>query len=333
MNTAVVILNFNGKEHLKTFLPSVLEHTKDTDIWLADNGSSDDSISFTEENFPNIKLLSLKENSGFAGGYNRALKQISADYYVLLNSDVEVSENWLKPLIDSLKSSSDLVACQPKILSYLKKDTFEYAGAAGGFLDKWGYPFCRGRIFDHCEKDLGQYDAKIDIFWATGACLVIDANVFHDLGGFDERFFAHMEEIDLCWRIKNAGYRVGFVSESKVYHLGGGTLNKSNPQKTFLNYRNSLAMLAKNLPFWRAIQVIFIRLILDGVSGVKLLLEFKFLDFWAIFRAHFSFYAMLPYLIKTSKGRPKSGKYLYPISIVFTYFVKKIRTYSELKNA
>lgn len=333
MNTAVVILNFNGKEHLRTFLPSVVKHTKDADIWLADNGSSDNSISFTKENYPYIKVLPLKENSGFAGGYNRALKEITADYYVLLNSDVQVSGNWLKPLIMNLEASSGLVACQPKILSYLNKDTFEYAGAAGGFLDKWGYPFCRGRIFDHCEKDLGQYNENIDIFWATGACLAINANVFHELGGFDEKFFAHMEEIDLCWRIKNAGYRIGFVPESKVFHLGGGTLNKSNPRKTFLNYRNSLAMLAKNLPFWRAIQVIFIRLILDGVSGVKLLLEFKFSDFWAIIKAHFSFYAMLPYLIKVSKGKPKSGKHLYPVSIVFAYFVKKIKTYSDLENA
>lgn len=333
MNTAVVILNFNGKEHLKTFLPSVVNHTKDADIWLADNGSSDDSISFVQQNYPTIKVLALEGNSGFAGGYNRALKEIASDYYVLLNSDVEVSENWLVPLIGTLEASDSVVACQPKILSYRNKDTFEYAGAAGGFLDKWGYPFCRGRIFDHCEKDLGQYDNKIDIFWATGACLVIKANVFHALGGFDERFFAHMEEIDLCWRIKNAGYQIGFVPDSKVFHLGGGTLNKSNPQKTFLNYRNSLAMLAKNLPFWNAFQVILIRLLLDGVSGLKLLLEAKVLDCWAIIRAHFSFYAMLPYLIKKSKGHPRSNDGLYGGSVVYAYFVKKIKTYSQLKNA
>jgi GT2 family glycosyltransferase len=331
LSTAVVILNYNGKEHLFTFLPSVVKFSAEAEIWVADNGSQDDSISFIEATYPSIKLLKLPVNLGFAGGYNAALKEIKADNYILLNSDVEVSENWLPPLINQLAQDNQ-AACQPKILSFSNKEYFEYAGAAGGFLDKWAYPFCRGRIFDTCEKDKGQYNDTKTIFWATGACLAIKSKVFHEQGGFDERFFAHMEEIDLCWRINNTGLTITYVPESTVFHLGGGTLNKSNPRKTFLNYRNSLAMLFKNLPTNEVLPKLLIRLVLDGISGVKLLTEGKWQEFFAIIKAHFSFYGMIPYLIKKSKNNTRSSLKLYSNSIVWAYFVKGKRTYSELNH-
>jgi hypothetical protein len=305
--------------------------SEQAEIWLADNGSHDDSIEFIEDNYPNIKLLKLKTNSGFAGGYNAALKGIAADNYILLNSDVEVTEYWLPPLISQL-DQNNLAACQPKILSFSNKEYFEYAGAAGGFLDKWGYPFCRGRIFDTCEKDEGQYNDSKVIFWATGACLAIKSKVFHELGGFDERFFAHMEEIDLCWRINNTGLSINYVPASEVYHLGGGTLNKSNPKKTFLNYRNSLAMMVKNLPVIVIFPKLIIRLALDGISCVKFLTEGNWQDCLAIIKAHFSFYGMIPYLIGKSKGYKRSSLKLYPKSIVWEYFIKGKQTYSELDH-
>lgn len=333
MNTAVVILNFNGKHHLSTFLPSVIEHSPNVEIWVVDNNSSDDSFQFFGINFPSVRILALDRNYGFSEGYNQALKKIEAANYILLNSDVEVTKDWSLPLIERLNERGDVVACQPKVLSYLKKNTFEYAGASGGFLDKWGYPFCRGRIFDHCEEDLGQYDDKAEIFWATGACFAIKADVFHKLGGFDARFFAHMEEIDLCWRIHNAGYKVVCEPSSVVFHLGGGTLNKSNPHKTFLNYRNSLAMLFKNLPKKSVLPILGLRLILDGIVGLRLLLTGKWKDVLAIIKAHFSFYAMIPYLLHQSKNRPRSNNKLYPKSIIWAYFVKRIREFSELPHA
>jgi GT2 family glycosyltransferase len=311
----------------------VVKHSADAHLWLADNGSQDDSVSFVEEYFPQIEILQLKTNAGFAGGYNSALKQISADNYILLNSDVEVSENWIAPLILALNANESLAACQPKILSYYDKQLFEYAGAAGGFLDKWGYPFCRGRIFDTCEEDNQQYNESTEIFWATGACLAIKSKVFHDLGGFDSRFFAHMEEIDLCWRIHNAGYTITYIPESTIFHLGGGTLNKSNPQKTYLNYRNSLAMIFKNLPIQQVLPRIVVRLLLDGVSGLKLLSEGKWQDFISIIKAHFGFYAMIPYLIRKSKGFSRSSDELYKHSIVWAYFIKKKKKYSDLEHA
>ncbi|MDF1675256.1 MAG: glycosyltransferase family 2 protein, partial [Vicingaceae bacterium] len=241
-SVAVVILNWNGKHFLEKFLPSLIEHTSFAELIVADNCSTDDSLSFLKENFPQIRIITLAENYGFAKGYNEALKQVNSDVYVLLNSDVEVTENWLQPCLEILKKDNDMAACQPKIKAFHQKTYFEYAGAAGGFIDKYGYPFCRGRIFETLEEDNNQYDEEIEIFWATGACLVIRADIYHELNGLDSFFFAHMEEIDLCWRIQNRGKKIKYVPQSTVFHVGGGTLHKSKPQKTFLNFRNNLIM-------------------------------------------------------------------------------------------
>ncbi|PLK44290.1 glycosyltransferase family 2 protein [Emticicia sp. TH156] len=324
---AIVILNYNGQGFLGEFLPSVIKHAEGYEIVVADNASTDNSLVFMRHNYPQIRLISLPVNTGFAGGYNEALAQIEADYYVLLNSDVEVTPNWVAPVVELLDANPAIAACQPKLKDYNNRQQFEYAGAAGGYIDWLGYPFCRGRIFDTCEADNGQYDDTREVFWATGACMFVRASVFHELGGFDTSFFAHMEEIDLCWRMKNAGYQVYYSAASTVYHVGGGTLHKSNPRKTFLNYRNGLAMMYKNLPQGRLFSTIFLRLILDGVSGIKLFLGGSFKDVRAIIRAHFAFYGMIRNLERKS---PKVLKDVYPKSIVLAYFLKKKKTYGEL---
>lgn len=328
MKVAVVILNYNGKPHLERFLPSVVSFTETSALWIADNGSTDDSLIFLAEHYPQIKLIKFDKNLGFTGGYNAALKQITAEYYVLLNSDVALTANWLLPLQNALEQNPKLGACQPKILAYQQPAFFEYAGAAGGYLDTLAYPYCRGRIFDSLEKDAGQYDDRVEIHWATGACMAVRADLFHDLGGLDERFFAHMEEIDLCWRLKSAGYSIQCIPESVVYHLGGGTLHKSNPRKTYLNFRNSLMTMAKNLPRKKVLPKIFLRLILDGVAGIKFLAAGEFKDFMAIIRAHFAFYKLLNVLLKENIGN-RSDHFLIPKSVVWAHFVKKIKTYSE----
>ncbi|MDZ7935915.1 MAG: glycosyltransferase family 2 protein [Emticicia sp.] len=317
---AVVILNYNGQKFLEKFLPSVVDNNDGYEIIVADNASTDNSIDFLRSNYPNLKTIQLSSNQGFAGGYNSALQEIKAEYYVLLNSDVEVSKNWVNPIIDLMKNDASIAACQPKIRSYHQKTHFEYAGAAGGYIDWLGYPFCRGRIFDSYEQDFGQYDDTKEVFWATGACMFVRAEVFRQLGGFDAHFFAHMEEIDLCWRMKNAGHKIMYSSVSTVYHVGGGTLHKSNPRKTFLNYRNGLAMLYKNLPSNKLFSTILIRLILDGISGIKLLIDGSFADFLAVIKAHFAFYAMIP---KLKRKSPKNVSEIYQKSIVWEYFVKK----------
>ncbi len=317
---AVVILNYNGQKFLETFLPSVVIHNDGYEIIVADNASTDDSVNLLKTKFADIKIIQLANNDGFAGGYNNALKEIEAEYYILLNSDVEVTTNWTKSIIDLMDTDKSIAACQPKILSYQQKTHFEYAGAAGGYIDWLGYPFCRGRIFDSYEEDKGQYNDTKEIFWATGACMFVRAEIFQQLNGFDANFFAHMEEIDLCWRIKNQGNRILYSSASTVYHVGGGTLHKSNPRKTFLNYRNGLAMLYKNLPSNRLFSTIFLRLILDGISGVKLLIDGSLADVWAIIKAHFAFYAMIP---KLERKAPKQVNQIYQKSIVWEYFVKK----------
>ena len=241
---AVVILNWNGRFFLEKFLPSVYNSSyPNLEFVIGDNASTDDSVVFVQENYPSVKILTNKTNLGFAGGYNAILKRVEADYYVLLNSDVEVTQNWIEPVIDYMESYPDIVAAQPKILAYHEKNKFEHAGAAGGFIDKYGYPFCRGRIFNDVEEDNGQYNTPMEIFWATGAALFIKSTAWKASGGFDDDFFAHMEEIDLCWRLKRMGYRIGYVGESVVYHVGGGTLNTSNPKKSYLNFRNNLVML------------------------------------------------------------------------------------------
>lgn len=290
---AVVILNYNGENFLKKFLPTLLQNTPpETQIVVADNASTDGSIEVVKKNFEQVKVILLNKNYGFAEGYNQALKQVNAKYFVLLNSDVEVTENWLPPLIQLLEKEN-IVACQPKVLAFNNKESFEYAGAAGGFIDRFGYPFCRGRIIGNLEIDKGQYDDEIKVFWATGACMAIRAELFHKVDGFDGDFFAHMEEIDLCWRLQKLGYTIAYTSKSVVYHVGGGTLAKSNPFKTYLNFRNGLSMLYKNWPENGLYITIFIRLVLDGIASLGYLTKGQFGDFFAVIKAHFAFYASI----------------------------------------
>lgn len=326
MVTKVVILNWNGRAHLETFLPSVVANTpSDVDIVVVDNGSNDDSCSFIEQNYNSITLMKFDENYGFTGGYNRALMQIEADCFVLLNSDVQTPSGWLKPLTDKLSSDENIFAVAPKLLSYNDKDKFEYAGASGGFIDALGYPFCRGRILSTIECDIGQYDDSCDVFWASGACMVVRARLFKELGGFDAKFFAHMEEIDLCWRAQKCGYRVAVEPQSAVYHLGGGTLPNNSERKIYLNFRNNLAMLYKNLSQGRLYPVLFVRMLLDGASAMVYLLMFNWGFFAAVFRAHRDFYRWLPELtvqrkeiLQTAIVEPKT---IYRGSIIFRYLV------------
>ena len=328
---AVVILNWNGKSFLEKFLPSVVKFSTNARVIVADNNSTDDSISFLKDNYPTVEIIQLEQNFGFAGGYNKALKQVDSEYYVLLNSDVEVTENWLTPMVSLLDSDSSIVACQPKIKDYNNKSHFEYAGAAGGFMDKYGYPFCRGRVFETLEEDKNQYDNIEEIFWASGASLFIRAKEYHKIGGLDEFFFAHMEEIDLCWRLKNVGHKIMVCPSSTVYHVGGGTLNKVKPQKTFLNFRNSLLTLHKNLPKNKRFGVTFTRLLLDGVAGAKFMFSLQPNHTWAIIRAHFSFYGAISQ--NNAKRRDFKNPNLKGIidkSIVTEYFLKKKNTYNEL---
>lgn len=326
---AIVILNYNGRHYLEKFLPNVLNHSDGYEIWVADNASSDHSLEWLQEHYPTVKTFSISENKGYAGGYNEALKQINSQYYILLNSDIEVTTGWIEPVITFMESDSNIAACQPKILAYDLRTHFEYAGAAGGYMDYLGYPFCRGRIFDTREEDLGQYDDEQDVFWATGACLFVKSEAFHKANGFDERFFAHMEEIDLCWRLLNMGYRITYSGKSTVYHVGGGTLHRSNPKKTFLNYRNNLVMLFKNLPKGRRWKTVFFRLILDAVSSVRFMATGAWPDVVAIVKAHFAFYAMIPSLTKGQK-RTSYKAPLYYRSIVWEYFVLGKHYFAQL---
>jgi len=334
---AVVILNWNGKGFLEKYLPSVVDFSNEenTEIWVADNGSSDDSVSFIKKQFSSVKIIEFDKNYGFTGGYNRALEQIKAEYYILLNSDIEVTPNWLKPIIYFMDGHKDVAAAMPKLLSYNDKEYFEYAGAAGGFIDKLGYPFCRGRILAELEKDEGQYDEATEIFWATGACLFVRASHYHSAGGLDEEFFAHMEEIDLCWRLKNYGYKIMYIPQSTVYHVGGGTLPNDNPRKLFLNYRNNLYLLFKNLPKDQFVKILFIRMVLDGVSSIMYLLQGKFSFFLSVPKAHFAFYSSLKYFIKKRNEIAKRrtvNKHaeMFKRSIVFSFFIRKVRKFSSL---
>ena len=290
---AIVILNWNGQKMLAKYLPNVIEYSRqDAEIWVADNSSSDGSMHLLETQFPQVKTIVLEQNFGFAEGYNRALKQIDATYYVLLNSDVEVSHHWLTPLIEFMDSHQQVAACQPKLLAEYDKDSFEYAGACGGFLDKYGYPFCRGRIFDTVERDNGQYDYQQEILWATGACMMIRSKDYWTAGGLDGRFFAHNEEIDLCWRLRLMGRKIYCIPESEVYHVGGGTLPKSNPMKTYLNFRNNLTMLYKNLSDTELTHVMRMRRFLDYLAAFEtLVLNRNWGDFKAIFKARRAFKA------------------------------------------
>lgn len=331
MKIAVVILNWNGTKLLEQFLPSIVNYSPEADIYVADNASTDDSIAFVIANFPTIKIVENESNFGFAKGYNEALKQIDAQIYALVNSDIEVTENWLKPIIENFENQPQTAIIQPKLLDYKSKEYFEYAGAAGGFLDKYGYPYCRGRIFETLEKDNNQYNDNCEIFWASGACFFIRSSVFKELKGFDADFFAHQEEIDLCWRAFNKGYIVKYNSHSVVYHVGGATLLQGSPKKTFLNFRNSLLMMLKNLPKNHFIQVLFIRLILDGIAGIRFLFQGKFKHFWAILKAHFSFYILFTKNFK-KRSEIQSKKYYKTKSIVYLHFIKKVKVFNNILN-
>jgi GT2 family glycosyltransferase len=336
MHVAVVILNYNGRQHLATFLPSVLAYSSGAAVVVADNGSTDDSVAYLRAHFPAVQVLELGHNFGFAEGYNRALAQLPLPrYYVLLNSDVEVTPGWLEAPLALLETQPRVAACQPKLLDYFERERFEYAGAAGGYLDYLGYPFCRGRLFQTLETDHGQYNDNRPVLWATGACLFVRAAVFHEVGGFDGDFFAHMEEVDLCWRLWNLGYEVWACGEAAVYHVGGGTLHKSNPHKAFLNFRNSLAVLYKNHPSRRFGRHLALRLVLDGVAGLKFLFADDPAECWAVVRAHFNFYRHFARWHRKRKAIQAHASlaaqgYLYPESIVWAYFGRGRRTFTEL---
>lgn len=332
MNIAVVILNWNGVSLLERFLPSVLKHSaSQATIYVADNDSTDDSVIYIQKHFPSIKIVQNNINGGYAKGYNDALKHIEADIYVLLNSDVEVTEEWLTPMIALFKNPK-IGAAQPKIKDLNKKSHFEYAGAAGGFLDSMGYPYCRGRIFNVCEEDTGQYDDTVEVQWASGACLFVRATDFWKVNGFDERYFAHQEEIDLCWRIKNSGQKVMASGMSEIYHLGGATLDTANAKKTFYNFRNTLYNVIKNINGIKALFIVIARLYLDGIAGLKFLFEGKYKNTFAIIKAHFSFYYHFPNIIKSRSSLKSKYNYASTSSIIWSFYIKKKTTYNQLQN-
>lgn len=317
---AVAILNWNGKKWLEKFLPIVEKYSSQAQVYVIDNASTDDSVKYVENNFSNVKIIKLLENRGFTGGYNEGLKLINEEIYCLLNSDVEVTENWLNPIVALFHRDKNISAIQPKILSYHHKDTFEFAGAAGGFIDNLGYPYCRGRVFDVLEEDKGQYDDEAEIFWASGCAMFIRREDFWSIGGFDEVFFAHQEEIDLCWRLRNKGKKIFYTSKSSVYHVGGGTLSKQSPQKTFLNIRNNLMMLLKNLPFSVLIWLIPFRLILDFFAAVYFGYKEGGTHTLAVFKAHFSFYTYI-YNVLKKRERPQTHSYYKEKWLVFKHFI------------
>ncbi|HPF52506.1 MAG TPA: glycosyltransferase family 2 protein [Draconibacterium sp.] len=334
---AIVILNWNGEKLFPEFLPSIIQHSKgeNIEIIVADNGSTDQSIKVLKRDFPEIAILDLHTNYGFALGYNLALKEIDADYFVLVNSDVKVAKGWIEPCIRQMEDDEKIAAVQPKVLSYHQPDSFEYAGAAGGFIDKYGYPFCRGRILNHVEKDEHQYDEPGEIFWATGACMFVRADIFKQAGGFDHDFWAHMEEIDLCWRMKNQGYKITYEPKSVIWHLGGGTLSYGSPRKIFLNFRNNLFMLFKNLPDYKFKRIMTIRMVLDGVAAAKFLAGFEWKAFVAVAKAHVSFYKNLSELKKKRRDlKVKTVKTehaeICSKSIMWKFFVQKKQTFSSL---
>ena len=336
-SVAIVILNWNGKHHLEQFLPSVLSTTyPNYKIIVADNGSTDHSIDYLQQNFPQVELIVLKKNYGFARGYNEALKQVDADYYVLLNSDVEVQPGWLQPMIELLEGEENAAACQPKLLACTNKHLFEYAGGAGGWLDLFGYPFARGRVFDICEEDRGQFDKTEEVFWASGAAMLVKSKVYHQLHGFDDYFFAHQEEIDLCWRIHLAGYKIFCCPRSVVYHVGGGTLPRGNSKKTFLNFRNNQILLAKNLPWSEKWWKIPFRLLLDQVSAIKGLLSGDAGYFVAIYKAHLAFLDWILFVKKNShsyrRQKLKNLPGVYCGNIVWQHFALKKKFFRDITH-
>lgn len=330
MKIAIVILNWNGKKLLEQFLPSVINFSKEAEIYVADNASTDGSVSFLNKIYPTIKVIYNPKNEGYAKGYNDVLQTVDADVFCLLNSDVEVTENWLQPIINCFKEHKNTAIIQPKLLDYKDKTKFEYAGAAGGFIDLYGYPYCRGRVFNSLEKDSNQFNDVANIFWASGACLFIKSNIYKKVGGLDEDYFAHQEEIDLCWRTQNLGYDIKYVGASTVYHVGGATLQETNPQKTFLNFRNSLLSITKNVPKKYFLFVLFSRLVLDGIAGLKFILELRPIHTLAILKAHFSFYGRFFSFLKKRKVLQKKQQYYKHTSIVWQYFVLKRRHFKDL---
>ncbi|MDR3695008.1 glycosyltransferase family 2 protein [Mucilaginibacter sp.] len=342
---AIVILNWNGIKHLSQFLPSILSSVyPNLEIIVGDNGSNDGSVEFIRKEYPTVTIIQNDQNYGFTGGYNKVLDKVDADYYILLNSDVEVSPGWITPVIALMESDPMIAAAAPKILAFNQKDHFEHAGAAGGYIDKYGYPFCQGRMFYEIEEDKGQYQQSQEVFWATGAALFIKKHCWDEAGGFDDRFFAHMEEIDLCWRLKNMGYKVMYCAGSEVFHLGGGTLNVENPFKTFLNFRNNLLLLQNNLPFWRAVFIIIARIWMDFLALLRFLSEGKRKDAWAVSRAHQNFvwrllrgdHRKVSALQKANRrllARQYPQKGIYNGSLVWAFFVKKKRHFTDLDPA
>ncbi len=331
-SVAVVILNWNGKKFLEKFLPNVIRYSKDdAEVIVADNASTDGSIESLQRHFPDIRIIENKENYGFAEGYNQALSRIEADYYVLLNSDIEVTENWINPVIELMEKDPAIAACQPKIRAYHDRSKFEYAGAAGGFIDKYGYPFCRGRLFQYLENDQGQYDDTTEVFWATGACMFVKAPLYHEFDGLDGDFFAHMEEIDFCWRLKNHDYKIMYCPCSTVFHVGGGTLPKISSRKTYLNFRNNMTLLYKNLEKNRLAKVYLARMFLDSIASVKFLFEGHVKDSFAVIRAHCSFYRNFYKIRKKRKQlvQKKPGR-VYQGNIAFDHYLRRNKVFTEL---
>lgn len=339
MKVSVIILNWNGKHLLEQFLPQVVSHTQgeEVEVVVADNGSSDNSVEFVSQTYPSVRLIAFSENYGFAEGYNRAIEIVDSEYVVLLNSDVETTDGWLQPLVEFLDRHPNYVAVQPKIRAFKQKDSFEYAGACGGYIDYLGYPFCRGRIFDTVEKDSGQYDDSISVFWATGACLCIRRNVYLEVGGLDAVFFAHMEEIDLCWRLHARGYNIACLPQSVVYHVGGASLNQSSPRKTFLNFRNNLIMLYKNLPQPSFRRLYVWRSVLDMVALLLYVAKFKWSHAKAIWSAHVAFHQTkkrfsTKRLQNQQASTSDSIPSIYTKSIVWLYYAKNKKHFTDLPD-
>ncbi|MEN8858130.1 MAG: glycosyltransferase family 2 protein [Flavobacteriaceae bacterium] len=332
MKIAIVILNWNGEKLLEQFLPSIVNFSSElATIYVADNASTDHSIKFVKEQFPLVQIIENATNGGYAKGYNDALNSIEADIYCLINSDVEVTENWIPPILEVFKDEDNTAIIQPKLLDFKDKNKFEYAGAAGGFVDLYGYPYCRGRVFNHLEEDTNQYNDVTEIFWASGACFFIRAKVYHQLSGFDEDYFAHQEEVDLCWRAQNEGFQVKYVGTSTVYHVGGATLQETNPHKTFLNFRNSLLNVIKNVPKQWFLFVVFTRFILDGIAGVKFLVELRPIHTFAILKAHLSVYKNFYKFLQKRKKLQKKYVYNPHTSVVWQYFILKRRYFKSLR--
>ncbi|MDB9796423.1 glycosyltransferase family 2 protein [Flavobacteriaceae bacterium] len=332
MNLAIVILNYNGKALLEQFLPSVLEYSKQATVYVADNASTDGSVAYIKKHFSKVQLIINTQNGGYAKGYNDALAHLKEDVFVLLNSDVEVTQGWLTPIIEAFKATSNLVAVQPKILDFKNKDYFEYAGAGGGYIDALGYPYCRGRIFNTLEKNTGQYNDTRQIFWASGACLALKKEAFVKAKGFDEDLFAHQEEIDLCWRMQQQGGIIHYIEGSTVYHLGGATLAIENPKKTFYNFRNSLLVMLKNNNHAAVWAILFTRMLLDALAAWQFLVSGKPSHFFAVFKAHLSFYSLAPKFIKKRNKHAKKIAYYQIKSIVWMYFIRKKTTFIALNQ-